>query len=170
MADSEPVSSDSSTSEATETKELPTAASAEPEAPESAKPNVKDTVSTPAQDKLHKEIAALNAELCALDCRKKLADWSEERKNLKVKLETRLKEKTSELRRKEKEQERQKKHRLDRKRKFEELFDKDPNLRKELKMKSARGRPSLDASQPELLSVIADIATHGCAADERRRT
>lgn len=36
-------------------------------------------------------------------------------------------------------------------------------------MKSARGRPSLHASQPEFLSVIADIAIYGCAADERRR-
>jgi hypothetical protein len=100
--------------------------------------------------------------------KKKLGKWSEVEKSLKLKLEKNLKDKTSELRRKEKE--RQKKHRMERKRKFEELCLKDPNVRVQLKMQQTRGRPTLDQSQPELLSTIVDIATHGCAADERRRT
>jgi len=81
-----------------------------------------------------------------------------------------MKEKASELRRRQKEQQRQQKHRLERKRKLDELCEMDPNLRKELKMHPERGRPSLEKSQPELLATIVDIATHGCAADDRRRT
>lgn len=112
----------------------------------------------------------MNAELNAMDCRKALGDLPEDVKAVKTRLEKNLKEKASLLKRKGKEQERQKKHRMDRKRKFQELCQKDPNLLKELKMQTARGRPTLDKSQPELLSTIVDIATHGSAADERRRT
>jgi hypothetical protein len=137
----------------------------EPAVPESTK-----QAATPAQDKLQKEIVALETDLQALLCRKKLGEWSEEEKSHKLKLDKKLKEKTAELRRKGKEQERQKKHRMERKRKFEELYMKDPNLRAQLKIQQTRGRPTLDHSQPELLSTIIDIATHGSAADDRRRT
>ena len=132
--------------------------------------NTSVAFSTPAQDRLQKEIVSLNAELHALDCRSAVADRSDEYKTMKMQLQHKLKGKTSALRRKQKEQERQKKHRLGRKRKFEELCQKEPSLRKELKMQPARGRPSLDKAQPELLSTIVDIATHGCAADDRRRS
>lgn len=168
LANKEPRCGANSESDATDTKDVSKSSIEESAVPESSKLTV--TVGTPAQDKLQKEIIALNAELQALDCRKTLGDCPEEEKSLKLKLQKKLKEKTSDLRRKEKEQQRQQKHRMERKRKFEELCVKDPNLRKELKMQPARGRPSLDKSQPELLSAIIDIATHGCAADERRRT
>jgi len=147
---------------------MPASTATESTVSESMKPSV--AFSTPAQNKLQKEIVALNAELRALDCRSALGEKSEEDGDLKVKLNRKLQEKMSELRKKEKEQARQKQHRLTRKRKFEELCNKDPNLQKELKMQPAHGRPSLEKSRPDLLSAIVDIATHGCAADERRRT
>lgn len=168
LISNEPGTSANSGSSAIDIKDVPQPSTKESAVLESSKPTA--SFSTPAQDKLQKEIVALNAELQALDCRKTLGDWTEEQKSLKQKLGKNLKEKTSKLRRKEKEQERQKNHRMARKRKFDELCAKDPNFRKELKMQPVKGRPTLDKSQPELLSAIIDIATHGCAADERRRT
>jgi hypothetical protein len=50
------------------------------------------------------------------------------------------------------------------------LCERDPNLKKELNIHNTRGRPSLDETQPQLLSAIVDIASFGCSADERRRT
>ena len=126
--------------------------------------------STPAQDKLRNEIAAINADIQAIDCRKSISELSDEDKAHKKRLQKTLQDKTSQLRRKEKEQQRQKVHREARKHKLEKMFEKNPELRKELNMQPERGRPSLDTSQPSLLSAIVEIATYGCAADDRRRT
>jgi len=137
--------------------------------PSSAKQSA-PTYNTPAQDKLRKEVVTLVAEIQALDARKDLEDLSEEETKLRVKLQKDLKQKTAELRRKEKEQKRQQQHRIANKHKLEELCAKNPELTNELKTKQARGRPSIDNTQPALLSAIIDIATYGSGADDRRRT
>jgi len=126
--------------------------------------------STPAQDKLRNEIVSITADIHAMDCRKSLAKLSEDDKANKMKLQKTLQEKTSLLKRKQKEQSRQKAHREAKKHKLQEMCEKNPELRQELNMQVKRGRPSLETSQPSLLSAIVEIATYGCAADDRRRT
>jgi len=65
------------------------------------------------------------------------------------------------LKRRERKHERQKKGRVNRKRKLQELCEKHPELKKELKIDRTRGRPTVEQSQPQLLAAIVDIATHG---------
>jgi len=136
---------------------------------ESAK-TVSTTYSTPAQQKLQQEISLQQAEIAMLVCRRNLNALNEDEMKLKDKLERDLKAKESELSAKRKAQQRQQKFRCDKKSKFEELCQQNPELQKQLNMRKSRGRPSVDDDQPDLLKAIVDIATYGSAADDRRRT
>lgn len=58
-----------------------------------------------------------------------------------------------------------------RKRKIlENISNENPEYAKKLKLRHKTGRPRIDEDQPDLLKIIIEIATHGGAADERRRT
>ena len=65
---------------------------------------------------------------------------------------------------------RQKKFRVDLKRKLGVIFEKNPELKETLRKHDGRGRPRLEESQKGLLDTIAELAIHGCGADERRRS
>ena len=45
-----------------------------------------------------------------------------------------------------------------------------PDLKKRLKMSDNQGRPRLEENHEGILEAILELATHGCAADERRST
>jgi len=66
-------------------------------------------------------------------------------------------------------QKRQKDFRLQRKRKNEEILLSNPELASQLKIHPKKGKPPISEEYPELLSTIIKIATHGAAADEKRR-
>lgn len=50
------------------------------------------------------------------------------------------------------------------------LCAKNPELKEALKIRDKSGRPNLEIEQPELMKAIINIAIHGSAADEKRRS
>jgi hypothetical protein len=112
----------------------------------------------------------LQSEITTLVLRRNINALTDDDVKRKQRLEDELKRKKRSLEAKRRTQMRQKKFRLPKKAKFDELCEKNPEVRQQLKCKDSRGRPSADVQQPELLKAIVDIATYGSAADSRRRT
>lgn len=81
-----------------------------------------------------------------------------------------MKETESTIKRKESEQRRQQRNRANKKLKLDEICRANPDIKKQLNVRDKIGRPSVTEDQPDLLKTIVDIATYGCAADERRQT
>jgi len=54
--------------------------------------------------------------------------------------------------------------------KLNAVCEKNPNLRAELKIRKQSGCPRIEDDQTDLFKTIIDIATHGSAVDEKRRS
>ena len=65
---------------------------------------------------------------------------------------------------------RQKKSRDAKRIKLDAACEKNPDLRAELKIRKQSGRPRIESDQTDLFKTIIDIATHGSAVDEKRRS
>lgn len=94
---------------------------------------------------------------------------SEDLKLLRSK-ESSLEEKRKRLIGLQKSKERSMKYRTSMKRRLEDAYKENPELRRKLKVHDNSGRPSAVEEQPELLKTIVDIALMGSGADERRCT
>ena len=93
----------------------------------------------------------------------------EDKKLLKQK-EIKLCMLTKEITNKQKDVIRQQKARKNRKRKMDEVMREFPEVKKKIKSSNQVGRPRIEENQEGLLEAIVELATHGCAADERRST
>lgn len=65
---------------------------------------------------------------------------------------------------------RQKRYRLVKSQKIKEVIATIPEAAEILKQKSSPGRWRIEDTQPDFLRTIIEIVTHGCGADDRRRT
>lgn len=135
-----------------------------------ADPGPSKPYKTPAQDQLNKEISALNADLVGLLQRKTAGMLNEEQERDLKEKKNKLDELKKELKKKREEQARKQKSRENRKRALDAAIESDPTLKSKLKLRDENGRPRLEVEQPHLLKAIVDIALHGSAADERRRS
>lgn len=124
----------------------------------------------PVQERLKQEIAGLKADLVSLYQMKQSGMITDEQTKLleEKKKKTDMLEK--ELKQKEGDMKRQKKARDQRKRALSDLVEKNPDIRTKLRIREDAGRPRVEADQPLLLKTIIDIAVHGSAADDRRRS
>ena len=93
----------------------------------------------------------------------------EDKKKIKQK-EIKLCMLTKEITNKQKDVIRQQKARKNRKRKMDEVMREFPEVKKKIKSSNQVGRPRIEENQEGLLEAIVELATHGCAADERRST
>lgn len=121
---------------------------------------------TPAEDKLNKEILDLSQDVVHLIGKRDAGLATEgQLKDLEGKQKI-LKEKKSALTFLRRNRERQRRKREgDRK-----IFQENPDIAKAFKRRSDIGRPKIVQDQPDLLKAIVDVATHGAAADDRRRS
>jgi len=74
------------------------------------------------------------------------------------------------LNRKIHEASRQKKSRQLKRQAIAEACARDDELKKKMRIRNKTGRPALEEDQPELMRAIVNIAIHGCAAHEKRRS
>jgi len=160
-----PSTSEPKTSDTAATSDMTTTTS-----PPKDQVKIQSVYKVPAQDRLKNEISAIQAQIAALVSRKNINALTSEEMKQKQKLVETLREKKASLKLKRLAQERQAKFRSEKKSKLEELCQKNPELKQELKIRNSRGRPCAEEDQPELLKAIVDIATYGSAADDRRRT
>ncbi len=58
---------------------------------------------------------------------------------------------------------------MEKKRKFEEEYDKNPELKAKLNFRKHSGRHRIEEDQPMLLKSIVDIALYGSVAHEKRQ-
>jgi hypothetical protein len=125
---------------------------------------------TKRQDELRCEIDLLNGDLVGLMKRKNTGHITvtqeEELKSKRKKKESL----ESELKKKKKEQERQKKSRVSKREKISKLCQTHPEVKEALKLRGKTGRPRIEIDQPLFLKAIVDIALHGSAAHEKRRS
>lgn len=138
-------------------------------APISSQSIRKRSFTTRAQDELQLGIDLINADLVGLmkrRCNGLLTDI-EEKEFKKKKKE--LNELELKLKSKKDGQERSKRFREGRRSKLEEACNSNPELKNQLKLRSKRGRPSVEEDQPEFLKQILNIAMHGSAAHEKRQ-
>ena len=108
--------------------------------------------------------------IASLTCRESLGALNDDEQKKKTALRKQLKETESTIKRKESEQRRQQRNRANKKLKLDEICRANPDIKKQLNVQDKIGRPSVTEDQPDLLKTIVDIATSGCAADERRQT
>lgn len=121
---------------------------------------------TPAEDVLNREILNLSQDVVHLIGKRDAGLATEEQlKDLETKRKT-LKEKEMALKFLRNNRERQRRKRESEKKVLQE----NPDLAKKFKRRNAIGRPRIEQDQPDLLKAIVDIATHGAAADDRRRS
>ncbi len=125
---------------------------------------------TAAQDRLNSEIGALNCEIAGLKTRKRSGFITEAEEDDLKKKKMKLTDLTKELAKKKYDQAQQQKTRDLKKSRMEKLCLEHPEVEEKLKIRKNPGRPSLEVDQPLLLKAIIDIAVHGSAADERRRS
>ena len=127
--------------------------------------------STPAQDKLKKEIDVINGQIADL---KKLQNtgWSEVTNEQFKKLYDQREAKEKKLRKMQKDILWQKTNRENTKLKIQKVCDTNPEAAEILKScnRSVQGRPRIEVDQPQLLSTILDIVEASSAADSRRRS
>lgn len=123
-----------------------------------------------AQLKLQSEIDVLNADLVGLHERKRrgmltdiqekeLKDYTRKKNELEINLN---KTKNSQIR--------SQKYRSEKKRILNEVLAENPELRKKIKIREVLGRPRIEDEQPQLLQAIINIAMHGSASHQRRRS
>lgn len=74
------------------------------------------------------------------------------------------------LKRKKYEQKKQKLFRQKRKETLAKFCAENPDISRKLKIRHNAGRPGIEEDQPLFLKAIIDIALHGCAADDKRRS
>ena len=133
-------------------------------------PTKRKIYETKAQDHLKTQIDLINSDLVGLYKRRDSGFITEEQeKEIKSK-KIKLHGLDLELKKKVREQERQKKSRETKRENLAKLCEKNPDLREALKLRGKTGRPTLEVDQPELLKAIVDIALHGSAAHEKRRS
>jgi hypothetical protein len=119
---------------------------------------------------LKKKIAAVDGDLVGLLRRRESGMLSEDQeKELKLKKKER-EDLGKALKRKQDDSERQKKSRSSKRTALEAAIEKNPSLRLELKIRAQPGRPRVESEQPMLLETIINIAIHGSAAHEKRRS
>lgn len=122
------------------------------------------------QDELKKKIAAVDGDLVGLFRRRESGMLSEDQeKDLNLKKKER-EDLLKTLKRKQDDSERQKKSRIAKRIALEATMEKNPSLRSELKIRTQPGRPRIETKQPMLLETIINIAIHGSAAHEKRRS
>ena len=121
---------------------------------------------TPKEDCLRTEINSLEIDEQLLERKKSTGIISQEQRDDLNKIRRKKKTLQAELSKLLSNRQSQHKLRNDRLKKLVS----NPALRKALKCRKKVGRPSLNEDNPELLKTIADIALHGSAADERRRS
>lgn len=123
----------------------------------------------PKQEKLKKELEAMNAEMNCLLLRERNAIMSvEQEKQLKV-LQKKMTKTKVELKKLQLDQERQRQFRTQRKRALDDACGSNPALAKKLKFRKDVGRPAIETDQPQFIKTLFDIAQHGASADDRRR-
>lgn len=128
------------------------------------------THKTPIQDVTRSRISELEGQVNALlTVQNSGLGTSENEKKLK-KLQTLLNDEKKKLKMKMDDAERQKKSRERKKQKMSELCEKIPEAAEIVQIRSTPCRPRLEVDQPDLLKIIVDLATHGSAADDRRRS
>ena len=124
----------------------------------------------PAQDALNENKITLESEINSLNWRNNRGLCNFEEKKLLKKKEVELNALKKKLKSMENDVMRQRKSRSNKKRKLEEAMLEFPDLKKRLKMSDNQGRPRLEENHEGILEAILELATHGCAADERRST
>ena len=112
----------------------------------------------------------LESEINSLNRRNNKGLCNFEEKQILKKKEVELNALEKKLKSMEKDVMRQRKSRSNKKRKLEEAMLEFPDLKKRLKMSDNQGRPRLEENHEGLMEAILELATHGCAADERRST
>lgn len=124
-----------------------------------------------SQLKRSEEISVLKADLHSLYKRRSLNFLTtEESKTLKLK-EKELEEKEKQLKSLEQAQKRQQKFREKRKMEMSKVLESHPELKKEVpSLREKKGRPRIEEDQRDLLNTIAEIAIHGSAAEDKRRS
>lgn len=120
----------------------------------------------PAEDNLKKEILDLSQDVVHLTTKKDAGLATEDQlTDLETKKKI-LKEKQTALTILRNNRERQRRKRENERKVFQE----NPELAAKLRKRGKTGRPAIIEDQPDLLKAIVDIATHGAAADDRRRS
>lgn len=125
---------------------------------------------TPAQDKIKQDIDMLNSDLVGLLKRRSLGLLNDEQQKDLSRKQQQLNRLEMQLNIKMKDQKRQRVKRLQRKNNIKKLFEIHPEAKRILKERDFCGRPRIEETQTDLLKAICDIAIHGSAVDERRRT
>ena len=126
---------------------------------------------TPGQDKLQKEINALNALLISKR-QEREAEWSDVPRAEIEKIQEKIKDKKKLLKRRKSDANAQKGKRAKLKETIQIISEKDEesgNLLKTFNRK-VKGRPRLEVDQPGILGTIIDIVDLNSAADDRRRS
>ena len=123
-------------------------------------------VKAKVQEELKQQLIIVNADLVGLYERKNSGILTQEqevelkeKEKKKTELEACLKKYFKNIR--------QQKSRAEKKRRLNELFVSNPELKKALKVRERHGRPRIEDDQPFLLKAIVDIAILGSAAHER---
>ncbi len=120
----------------------------------------------PAEDNLNKEILSLRQDVIHLTTKRDAGLATDDQlKDLQTKRKI-LKDKQNSLKILQNNRERQRRKRENDKK----VLQDNPELAQMLKKRNKTGRPNIVEDQPDLLKAIVDIATHGAAADDRRRS
>lgn len=125
---------------------------------------------TKVQDELKVEIDLIKSDMVGLYKRKEsgLITKDQEKELLEKKRKVEYLEK--ELTKKKREQERQQKTRLRKKETLARICAENPEVSNALKIREKTGRPAIEIDQPMFLKAIIDIALHGSAAHEKRKS
>lgn len=120
----------------------------------------------PAEDILNKEILNLSQDVLHLIGKRDSGLASDDQlKDLEVKRRALKNKEVTLINLRRNRERQQRKRENDRK-----VFRENPELAKKFKKRRENGRPSIVEDQPGLLKAIVDIATHGAAAEDRRRS
>ena len=124
----------------------------------------------PAQENKKSAISVLEADINRLYQKRSTGLLSTADRILLNKKELELNKQKNLIKNLQQNQQRQQKFRENRKRAIEEAFMDNPELKEKLKMRSTPGQPRIETDQPGLMNAIVNLATHGCGADDRRRS
>ncbi|GBP71856.1 hypothetical protein EVAR_58912_1 [Eumeta japonica] len=124
---------------------------------------------TPAQDAIEKKISLVESELNTSILRRDSGLGGLKINQEITKMQKNLDEAKKQLANKKRNAEYQKSFRKKRQALIKDVI-KNPVVKQQLNVHETVGRPRLEEAQPELLKVLAEIASFGGGADEKRRT
>lgn len=124
---------------------------------------------TPKQDEINAEIQDINFEITRLQSRQRSGLLTDDQSVQMNELFSRKTFLENELKTKIGGQERSQKFREKMKDKLKIIAEKFPDADNILKVHSAPGRPRIEEENPDLISIITEIATYGSAAQEKRQ-